>query len=84
MSNPLNSYFTILGEVKNPGRYDFLENNLNLLEAIGISGDLTINGKRNDVKIIRELNDEKIILSADLTKSQFLNEESFQIFLEIL
>ena len=76
----LNSYFTILGEVKNPGRYDFLENNLNLLEAIGISGDLTINGKRNDVKIIRELNDEKIILSADLTKSQFLNEDSFQIF----
>ncbi len=76
----LNSYFTILGEVKNPGRYDYLENNLNILEAIGISGDLTINGKRNDVKIIRELNDEKIILSADLTKSQFLNEDSFQIF----
>ena len=30
----LNSNFTIIGEVKSPGRYDYLENNLNLLELL--------------------------------------------------
>ena len=42
----LNARFTIIGEVNRPGRYDFINNNLNLLEAIGIAGDLTINGKK--------------------------------------
>ena len=40
----LNSYFTVLGEVNMPGRYSFLENNLNIFQALGIAGDLTING----------------------------------------
>ena len=28
----LNSYFTVLGEVNKPGRYDFVENNINIFE----------------------------------------------------
>ena len=42
----INAYFTVLGEVNNPGRYPFTENNLNILEALGIAGDLTITGER--------------------------------------
>jgi len=76
----LNSYFTILGEVNSPGKHDFLENNLNLLEAIGIAGDLTINGKRNDIKLIREINGSKSVTSIDLTRSEFLINQNFQIF----
>ena len=41
---------SIIGEVNIPGKYDFLKNNLNIFEAIGIAGGLTINGKRNDIK----------------------------------
>ena len=52
----LNAHFTILGEVNNPGKYEFLENNLNIFEAFGFAGDLTINGKRNNIVIIREIN----------------------------
>ena len=58
----LNGSFTILGEVNQPGKYSFLKNNLNVLEAIGIAGDLTINGKRNDIKIIRNQLMERIEL----------------------
>jgi len=76
----INASFTILGEVKAPGRYDFLENNLNILEAIGMAGDLTINGKRKDVKLIREIKGKKIIYSINLTSSNFFEEEYFQIF----
>lgn len=75
----LNLHFTVLGEVNNPGRYEYLSNNLNILEAIGMAGDLTINGKRTDISIIRDSNGIKTIYDIDLTKSDFLNKETFQI-----
>ena len=36
-----------------PGRYNFIKNNIDIFQAIGMAGDLTINGKRDDVKILR-------------------------------
>ncbi len=86
LTNPLidikviNSSFTILGEVFRPGRYDFMSNNLNILEAIGLAGDLTIKGERSNIKLIREDNNgQKIIHSLDLTNSDILNDDYFQI-----
>ena len=76
----INAHFSVLGEVNRPGRYDFLKNNLNVLEALGMAGDLTINGKRSDIKIIREINEKKIILKLDLTQSKFLDSDAYQIF----
>ena len=76
----LNSHFTILGEVKAPGKYNFLENNINILEAIGMAGDLTINGKRKDIKIIREVQGSRVVKSIDLTNSNFIISGNFQIF----
>ena len=75
----LNARFTIIGEVNKPGRYDFINNNLNLLEAIGIAGDLTINGKRNDVSVIRNNGSENKIYKINLTNSDFLKSDVFQI-----
>ena len=76
----INSSFTILGEVNLPGRYEFIKNNLNILEAIGIAGDLTINGKRKDVKLIREDNNgNKNVKSIDLTKAEIMTKD-FQVF----
>ena len=75
----LNTHFTILGEVKNPGRYEYLGNNLNIFEAIGFAGDLTINGKRSNVKILREIGDN-LITEIDLTNPDFIKDENFQIF----
>ncbi len=76
----LNSHFTILGEVNSPGRYNFLNNDIDILQAIGMAGDLTINGLRNDIKIIRNVEGNKIISSIDLTNSDFIKEKNFQIF----
>ena len=44
-----------------------------------MAGDLTINGLRDDIKIIREINGKKNISSVDLTKSDFLVSENYQI-----
>ena len=76
----LNSSFTILGDVSKPGRYEFLKNNLNILEAIGMAGDLNITGNRDNVKIIRETNNNKTVSSIDLTTTDFMTSDNFQIF----
>ena len=84
-SNPIvdiklaNSHVIILGEVNSPGRHEFLENNLNIFEAISLAGDLTINGKRDDVKIIRDSRGKQIISSIDLTDNNLFSSEFFQI-----
>ena len=76
----LNSFFTILGEVNRPGRYDFLENNLNIFEALGMAGDLTINGKRSGIKIIRNSDGANKISEFSLTDYDILKSEFFQIY----
>ena len=76
----LNLNFTILGEVKNPGKYNYDEDNLNILEAIGMAGDLTILGNRKNIKMIREKYDgEKRVFEIDLTGTEFFENETFQI-----
>lgn len=80
----LNTHFIILGEVNRPGKYDFFKNNLNILEAIGMAGDLTINGERKKIKVLRnkissDKSLSKKIFSIDLTSSDFINSDAFQI-----
>ena len=75
----LNAQFTIIGEVNSPGRYFFDQNNLNILEAIGMAGDLTINGERSDIKVVRETNKKHTVFSIDITNIDFLKSDKYQI-----
>ena len=76
----LNWNFTVIGEVNRPGKYYFDEPNFNFLQALGVAGDLTINGERNNIKLIRKVDNELISFDIDMTKSDFLKQSSFQIF----
>lgn len=67
----INSKFTVLGEVRSPGTYSFDEQNISLNQAIGYAGDLTINGKRKDVLLIRENNGTRTFIKLDLTSSSW-------------
>lgn len=69
----INSKVTILGQVNQPGTYGFTEQNITLLQALGYAGDLTINGKREDITIIRYENGVQIIAHIDLTSADWLN-----------
>jgi polysaccharide export outer membrane protein len=68
----LNAKVTILGEVNKPGTYTFTEKNINFLQAIGLAGDLTIDGNREDVILIREFDGKRITTIIDLTSSSYL------------
>ena len=45
---------TVLGEVASPGVHTITNEKVNLFEALALSGDLTVYGKRDNVKLIRE------------------------------
>ena len=69
----LNAKFTILGEVKMPGTYSFTENNISLLQALGLAGDLTINGSREDIMVLRYVDGMQTTQRINLTSANFLS-----------
>jgi polysaccharide export outer membrane protein len=75
----INSKITVLGEVKLPGTYSYDEQNLSLNQAIGLAGDLTINGVRKDVLIIREVNGVRTYAHVDLTSSDWFSSPYYYV-----
>ena len=75
----LNSKFTVLGEVRNPGTFSFYEEKLNLFQALGYAGDLTIEGKRNGVLLIREKNGVRSVNKISLTEFDILKKPYYHI-----
>ena len=69
----LNAKVTILGEVERPGTFSFTENNISLLQALGLAGDLTINGSREDVVVLRRVDGLQTTEHIDLTSANFLS-----------
>lgn len=69
---------TVLGEVAKPGTYIISNERISILDALGMAGDLTIFGKRENVMLIREKNGQKIISRLNLNNSQlFLSPDYY-------
>lgn len=50
----LNTAVSVLGEVASPGRYSFNKDRLTLVDALAMAGDLSVNGRRDNVIVFRE------------------------------
>ena len=50
----MNTGISIIGDVNNPGRYEFNQDRLNILDAIAMAGDLTNTGLRENVIVMRQ------------------------------
>ncbi|MCI6198185.1 MAG: polysaccharide export protein [Prevotella sp.] len=61
-----NLAFSVLGEVKNAGKYPITRNRTTLLDAISMAGDLTITGLRDSVYVVREEGGKRVAYSVDL------------------
>jgi polysaccharide export outer membrane protein len=85
LSNPtvdirlLNSKFTVLGEVRNPGTFNYTDTNITLLQALGMAGDLTINGQREDVMLVREADGTRKITHINLKSANWMSSDAYQI-----
>ena len=75
----INAKVTVLGEVKKPGTYTFLEQIISIPQALGYAGDLTINGKRTDILLIRETVGNRIMKNIDLTKTDWMNDATYYV-----
>lgn len=68
----LNFRFSVLGEVASPGTFSIMQERISLPQALGMAGDMTINGDRNHLLLIRNDSGNKIKEVIDLTKSNVL------------
>ena len=68
----LNVGFSVLGEVAAPGRYDLNADVITILEGISIARDLSIQGNRTNVKVLRKEGDKVKTYVVDLTDAKAL------------
>lgn len=68
----LNFRVTILGEVARPGVVYVPSEQISILEAIGDAGDLTIYGHRDNIILIRQEGEEKLVKRLNLNSSKIL------------
>ena len=54
-----NTHIAVIGEVASPGRYNFNEDQITIIDAIAMAGDLTINGVRDNILVMRQTEDGK-------------------------
>lgn len=75
----LNRHYTMLGEVGRPGIYAIEGDRISLLEALGVAGDMTFFGRRDNVLVIRETNGKRDFARLDLTKPEIIASPYFYL-----
>ena len=74
-----NFKITILGEVQNPGPFTVNNERITLIEALGLAGDLGIQGKRTNITVIREENNTQVIHKVDLTSKDVFSSPVYYL-----
>lgn len=75
----LNFRVTVIGEVKNPATFVIPSEKINILEALGLAGDMTAFGKRDNVLVIREEKGVRILSRVNLKSKDVLNSPNFYL-----
>ncbi len=70
----------VMGEVKSPDTYTTKRNKLTVLEALAMAGDMTIYGKRDNVKVLREVSDGTYeVHELDMRDANILNSPYYYL-----
>lgn len=70
---------TVLGEVNRPAVYTMPNEKVTLLDALGLAGDLTIFGRRENVMLIRDNGGKKEFIRFDLNSTDLINSPYFYL-----
>jgi len=65
----MNLGVSVLGDVNRPGRYKIDRDRFTIFDAISLAGDLTIDGERTNVRVIRNNGDVDNVYELDFTRS---------------
>lgn len=66
-----------LGEVARPGLQTVYSDRANILEGLSMAGDVTYNGNRRNVSILRSYRDKTRLIEVDLTRQDLLHSPQF-------
>lgn len=75
----LNFKVSVLGEVKNPGVVDVKGERITVLEALSKAGDLTIQGRRDHVAVIREVDGKRTVNYLDLKSKDIFDSPYYYL-----
>lgn len=75
----INAKVSVLGEVRNPGTFSFTEEQVTVMQALGYAGDLTVNGRRDEILLIREVDGDREITHLDLTSTKVFDQEHYYL-----
>jgi len=70
---------TVNGEVNRPGTYRVNGERINMLEALGLAGDLKITGRRDNILVIRDFNGTKVYSKIDITSKTAMTSPAFYL-----
>lgn len=75
----LNYRFTMLGEISKPGIYGIPGERVSIFEALGLAGDMSFYGRRDNVLVIREDSGHRQFARLDLTKPEVMASPFYYI-----
>ena len=73
----MNFKVTVIGGVNNPGVYTIVDERVTLPQAIGLAGDISEDGKRNNIMIIRQEDGKQKVIRVDFTKIDFFTSDYY-------
>ncbi|MBB3186461.1 polysaccharide biosynthesis/export family protein [Microbacter margulisiae] len=74
-----NDYFYVLGEAGH-GRYAIYKDKLNIFEALALSGDVTQNGNRANIRIIRQTAKGVVIKNFDIRSRSIVDSPFYYVY----
>ncbi len=75
----MNFRITVIGEVSRPGTFTIANNEVTLLEALGLAGDMTAYGRRDNVKVIRQRDGVREIRNLNINSVEVLNSDFYYL-----
>lgn len=75
----LNFKVTVLGEVARPAVVTVPNEKITLFEALGLAGDITLYGRRDNVLVIRETNGKRVATRVNLNSDTFFGSPHYYL-----
>jgi len=75
----VNFSVTVLGEVGSPGRVQVSDGRITMPELLAMSGDVSYTGKRQNIRVIREVNGVKSVGFINMTETDLFNSPYYYL-----
>jgi len=75
----VNNYISIIGEVKQPGRYPIYKDRLNIFQALAMAGDLNDYSNRQKLQLIRQTPDGNMVKEFSISDRNIIGSQFFYV-----